>query len=69
LKSLRLLTNGDVMYTTASDFKGDVVGASEQKTKAIVEMAQGKVLLIDEAYNLDDSLYGKQALDTLVEKV
>jgi hypothetical protein len=27
------------------------------------------VLLIDEAYVLDDQLYGKQALDTIVEKV
>jgi hypothetical protein len=30
---------------------------------------QGKVLLIDEAYNLDDRMYGKQALDTIVELV
>ena len=27
------------------------------------------MLLIDEAYNLDDNLYGKQVLDVLVEKV
>ncbi len=27
------------------------------------------MLVIDEAYNLNDSLYGKQALDTIVEKV
>ena len=32
-------------------------------------MSKGKVLLIDEAYLLDDNLYGKQALDTIVEKV
>ena len=29
----------------------------------------GKVLLLDEAYNLDNNMYGKQALDTIVEKV
>ena len=57
------------MYKTASDFMGSVVGESQQKTKAIIELAQGKVLLIDEAYNLDDQLYGKQALDTIVEKI
>ena len=27
----------------------------------MLEKARGKVLVIDEAYNLDDSLYGKQA--------
>ena len=38
------------MLKTASDFKGSVVGETEQLTKAIIEMAQGKVLVIDEAY-------------------
>ena len=69
LKSLRLLTSGEVAYKTASDFMGEHVGESAQKTAAILELAKGKVLLIDEAYGLDDSLYGKQALDTIVEKV
>ena len=32
-------------------------------------MCKGKVLVIDEAYNLDDNMYGKQVLDTIVEKV
>jgi hypothetical protein len=45
------------------------VGESAQKTAAILELSKGKVLLIDEAYVLDDDLYGKQALDTIVEKV
>ncbi|KAJ3187506.1 hypothetical protein HDU85_006800 [Gaertneriomyces sp. JEL0708] len=48
---------------------GEVVGESQTKTGAILEAAKGKVLVIDEAYNLDDSLYGKQVLDVLVEKV
>eukprot|EP00939_MAST-03C_sp_MAST-3C-sp1_P004760 g4760.t1 len=69
LTALGLLSKGEVVSKTASDFKGDVVGASEQQTKAIIEQAQGCVLLIDEAYGLDDNLYGKQALDTIVEKV
>ncbi|MCP5493816.1 MAG: AAA family ATPase [Leptospiraceae bacterium] len=69
LKSLRLLSNGDVVYKTASDFVGDAVGVSQTKTKSIIELAQGKVLVIDEAYNLDDKMYGKQALDTIVELV
>lgn len=48
------------MISTASDFVGSVVGESQKKTNAMLEKARGKVLVIDEAYNLDDSLYGKQ---------
>jgi SpoVK/Ycf46/Vps4 family AAA+-type ATPase len=69
LKCLGLLTRGDLLDKTASDFIGQVVGESAQKTNAILALAQGNVLLIDEAYGLNDQLYGKQALDTLVEKV
>eukprot|EP01134_Creolimax_fragrantissima_P007209 CFRG7209T1 len=69
LKHLGFLSIGDVVSTTSADFMGSVVGESQKKTTTIIEGARGKVLLIDEAYNLDDSLYGKQVLDTLVEKV
>ena len=43
LKALRLLSDGDVMYKTASDLVGQHVGESAQKTKAILEMAQVRV--------------------------
>jgi len=69
LRSLRLLSKGDVILKTTSDFVGSAVGESQNKTKAILEMAEGCVLVIDEAYGLDDQLYGKQVLDTIVEKV
>ena len=69
LKSLGLLTKGTVELRTASDFVGEVVGQSASKTKSILEICKGKVLVIDEAYSLNDSLYGKQVLDTIVEKV
>ena len=69
LKALRLLTKGDVIAKTASDFVGSAVGESQKKTQAILALAEGCVLLIDEAYVLDDQLYGKQVLDTIVEKV
>lgn len=76
LAELRLLSKGTVMIKTASDFKGSVVGASEANTNAILELAQGQVLLIDEAYVLNDAgsnggaaSYGTQVLDTIVEKV
>ena len=35
----------------------------------MLAICKGKVLLIDEAYNLDDNMYGKQVLDTIVEKI
>jgi hypothetical protein len=57
---LNFLSIGDVVISTASDFVGSVVGESQKKTNAMLEKARGKVLVIDEAYNLDDSLYGKQ---------
>ena len=45
---------------SSSDFVGAVVGESQKKTNAMLEKARGKVLVIDEAYNLDDNMYGKQ---------
>ena len=81
-QALRLLSNGEVMLKTASDFKGSVVGETEQLTKGILRMGQGKVVVVDEAYNLSSTggsgdgsglgagaNYGALALDTLVEKL
>ena len=45
---------------SSSDFVGSAVGESQKKTNAMLEKARGKLLVIDEAYNLDDKLYGKQ---------
>ncbi|RLN63252.1 hypothetical protein BBJ28_00018439 [Nothophytophthora sp. Chile5] len=69
LKALNFLSNGEVVKKTAGDFVGSHVGESQTKTSQILEMAKGKVLVIDEAYNLNDNMYGKQVLDVLVEKV
>ncbi|KDO26203.1 hypothetical protein SPRG_08565 [Saprolegnia parasitica CBS 223.65] len=69
LKELHLLSSGDVVLKTASDLIGHYSGETQTKTQACLEMARGKVLVIDEAYNLDNSRYGKQALDVLVEKI
>lgn len=69
LKALNLLTSGEVVSKAASDFIGGYIGQSQTKTNDILQLAQGKVLLIDEAYALNDSQYGGQVLDTLVEKV
>ena len=69
LKQLNILSVGEVVLKTASDFVGQYVGSSAQKTNDILASAAGKVLVIDEAYNLNDNMYGKQVLDILVEKV
>lgn len=77
LKHLGLLTKGDVIYKTASDFKGAVIGESENTTRAILDNAKGCVLVIDEAYSFDTTnelgqggdMYGKAIIDTLVERV
>ncbi|GKY97164.1 hypothetical protein MPSEU_000674800 [Mayamaea pseudoterrestris] len=69
LKELGFLSIGGVVMKAASDFVGSHVGESQSKSNAILEGAKGKVLIVDEAYSLDDNLYGKQVLDTLVEKV
>ncbi|XP_065661931.1 uncharacterized protein LOC100206283 isoform X3 [Hydra vulgaris] len=69
LKELNFLSIGDVIISTASDFVGSHVGESPKKTNAMLEKARGKVLVIDEAYNLNDKLFGKEVLDVLVEKV
>ena len=53
----------------ANDFIGGAVGQSQTQTSAIIKNCEGKVLLIDEAYNLDDQDYGSKALDTIVELV
>ncbi len=69
LRSLRLLSNGEVLLKTPSDFVGAHVGESQSKTRAILDTAQGKIVLLDECYVLDDGLYGKQVLDTIVERL
>ena len=61
----------------SSDFKGDVLGASEKTTRDILRAAEGCVLVIDEAYALCNSgplngtsdPYGTAVIDTLVEQI
>ncbi|EQC36830.1 hypothetical protein, variant [Saprolegnia diclina VS20] len=69
LKELRLLSGGDVLLKTASDLMGDHVGDAQKRTLATLEQAKGKVLVIDEAYVLNEGSYGKEVLNVLVEKV
>lgn len=59
-----------------SDFIGQCLGKSEAKTRAILAMSVGKVLIIDEAYMLNNGGVGSQqdiyktaVIDTLVAEV
>jgi SpoVK/Ycf46/Vps4 family AAA+-type ATPase len=69
LKHLKLQSKGDVITRKPSDFVGSVVGSTEEKTRDLVKAGQGCVLIIDEAYNLNDQMFGKAALNTLVERL
>lgn len=52
LRDLGLLSKGEVVVKVPADFVGDVLGASEKQTAAILDAALGSVLVIDEAYGL-----------------
>jgi len=56
---------------TPADFVGSVLGASEANTKAILEAAIGRVLVIDEAYGLysQSDPYKTAVIDTIVAEV
>jgi SpoVK/Ycf46/Vps4 family AAA+-type ATPase len=73
LKELGMLSKGDFISVTPADLTGDAEGGAATNTKAVLEKAKGKVLLIDEAYVLDPKRkgnhYGGQVLDTMVEKL
>ncbi len=69
LKELGFLSSGEVVRVGASQLIGDAVGVAATKVHDLLNTLQGKVLIIDEAYVLADSVYGRQALDVLVERV
>ncbi|CAN0309256.1 unnamed protein product, partial [Discosporangium mesarthrocarpum] len=82
LRDLGLLSKGEVVLKTASDFVGSVIGESEKKTRAILKASEGCVLVIDEAYSLKSwggvgtgggaggqDPYRTAVVDTIVEQV
>lgn len=71
LKDLGYLSNGEVIIVGASLLIGDVVGSTQKKVNELLDSVKGKVLVIDEAYVLARSTasYGREAIDTLVERV
>ena len=80
LADLGLLSKGEVVLKTASDFVGSALGESEAKTRSILKASEGCVLVIDEAYSLSAAggvgsgggggdPYRTAVVDTLVEQV
>ncbi|KAK6344622.1 hypothetical protein TWF718_006580 [Orbilia javanica] len=75
LAQLGLLSSGEVVLKTPSDFLGRALGESESNTKSILNASRGKVLIIDEAYmfnpklNGADDPYKSAVIDTIVSEV
>ena len=63
LAALGFLADGSVELKTPSDLTGSAVGETAEKTSAVIENARGKVLVIDEAYALNEHTggYGAEA--------
>ena len=53
LRELGLLSKGEVVLATPADLIGSALGQSEERTNALLDRAEGCVLVIDEAYGLD----------------
>jgi adenylate kinase family enzyme len=75
LHAFGFLSDGGVICRTPADLTGSSVGEAAARTKALLDSAKGKVIFIDEAYNLDPmrnqtgASYGAEVIDTLVEKI
>ena len=66
LKELGILSNGRSIVIGAQDLIGDAVGVSEKNVKELFARAEGKVVIIDEAYAFDDSGYGKDVINSML---
>jgi SpoVK/Ycf46/Vps4 family AAA+-type ATPase len=64
-KGLGLLTKGHVVEVSRADLVGEVIGATERKTREAIAKAQGGLLFIDEAY----ALAGKSRNDPGIEAI
>ena len=64
-----MLSSGEVLQVPASQLVGSFVGDTEKKVNALFDSAAGKVILVDEAYNLVKGSYGPIALGIFVERI
>lgn len=72
--ALGIIPSERFQMVRASDMIGRYVGETRQKTKKILDDAEGGVLFIDEAYSLmsgsgDKYSYGKECIDTINQEL
>jgi len=60
------LLEDKLVETTAQKIQGEYVGQSEKKAAEMMEAASGGVLFVDEAHNLGNSHFSKQAAQVLM---
>jgi SpoVK/Ycf46/Vps4 family AAA+-type ATPase len=68
--NLGLLSKGHVHEVSRADLVGDVIGATEKKTREAIVKAKGGFLFIDEAYSLKRSShndFGIEAIEVLLK--
>ena len=63
---LGVCKSSNVLTAQTADLTGRYVGASTAKTRDLIHKAWGGVLFIDEAYQLAESSFGKQAFATIM---
>lgn len=72
--AIGVLEKGQLIETDRSGLVGEYIGATAQKTQAVIKEAMGGVLFIDEAYSLyspggSSQDFGMEAIDTLVKAI
>jgi stage V sporulation protein K len=70
LKEMNVLPKGHLIEAERADVVGEYIGQTAQKTRKLIEEANGGILFIDEAYSLargGEKDFGKEAIDTLVK--
>lgn len=71
-RTLGVVTKGQLIESGRSDLVAGYMGQTATKTVAVFDSASGGVLLIDEAYALNqggDDTFGREAVDTLVKLI
>ena len=71
LKDQGLLSDGELIEVKPQQLLGDALGSTERNVKELLARARGKVLFIDEAYQLHErgaarGGFGEKAIDALV---
>ena len=69
LKENNILNTNKFIEVGKSDLVAGYVGQTAIKTKDKINKAKGGILFIDEAYSLNDDLYGKECIDVIVQEM